>query len=361
MEKNNQQIQSGGASKEAIVVDFQKILSRILSFWWLFALCLVVAIALGRFYLRYTTFEYSSRAVLLIKDAGQSGGISEQSILADEILSSGGKAMDNEIQILKSLTLMEKVVDRLKLEVAYYRIGKLKDTELYINSPFFLDSFELKGNAAYGQTFYLEQEDYKSFIFKEAEDAPVNRYYYDVPFETKEGSFLFSLNPRIAVLQGMYRVVVYPREVSAKIHKSNLNIERIGSHSASSVLELRKIDPVHEKARDILNTLIDVYNEEEVKDENTVLRNTMEFIYFRVAILVGELDSVEGGIERDKSANEIISDNASSSMNYTLGEIRSSIQRISDFEIQKSMLESLEGFLVDDKPGFELIPANLIA
>jgi len=361
LERNNQNIPSSTLSQESSVLDLQRLFSRMLSYWWLFILCFIAAIILGRFYLRYTTFQYSSRAVLLIKDAGKSGGLSEQSILADQILSGEGKAMDNEIQILKSLTLMEKVVERLNLQVAYYRIGNLKDTELYKASPFLVDSFDLKSDPTYGKAFYLLQEDYKSFIFKKNEDDIGNRYYYDVPFETKEGRFLISLNPEVAVLQGLYRVVFYPLATSAKIHKSNLGVERIGSHTSSSVLELKTIDPVPEKARDLLNTLIDVYNEEEIKDENTVLRNTLDFIDFRVANLVGELDSVESGIQRYKSANEIISENASSSMDYTLGEIRSSIQKISDFEIQKNMLESLEGFLLKDQSSFNLIPANLIA
>ena len=360
MENINPQIRSGVASKEAIVVDLQKFLRRILSFWWLFLLCFATAIAIGRFYLRYATSQYTSRAVLLIKDAGDSGGISEQSILADN-LTGGGKSMDNEIQILKSLTLMEKVVERLNLQVYYYRIGQLKETELYLDSPFVVDSFELKNENGYGGNFLLEQEDYKTFLFKKNEEDPGTRYAYGEFFETPAGRLSISLSPDVAVLEGMYRIVILNKEASAKRSKSGLSVERVGSHSSSSILEIKKIDPVAEKARDIINTLIDVYNEEEIKDENTVLRNTLDFIDFRVASLVGELDSVEGGIQRYKSANEIISDNASSSMNYTLGEIRSAVQRISEFEIQKNMLTSLEGFLQNDQSGFDLIPANLVA
>ncbi|MFK7806514.1 MAG: GumC family protein [Saprospiraceae bacterium] len=361
MENNNTITNPSKGIEDTIVVDFQRIFSRMLSFWWLFVLCFVAAIALGKIYLRYTTFQYSSRAVLLIKEAGNSGGISEQSIIADQFLSADGKSMDNEIQILKSLTLMEKVVERLHLRVAYYRIGKLKDTELYTASPFTVDSFTLNKAGAFGKTFFLEQKDYKTFVFKKSEEDPGNRYPYGKPFETEDGIFLINLSHKVAVLPGLYRVVIYPLEASANLHKANLAIERIGSHTTSSVLQLKTIDPVAEKARDILNTLIDVYNEEEIKDENTVLRNTIDFIDFRVASLVGELDSVEGGIKRYKSANSIISDDAASSMSYTLGEIRSSIQEISNFEIQKNMLESLESFLTSDRNDFDLIPANLIA
>ena len=360
MENREENINTSTAAKDIIVVDFQKLLLRILSYWWLFLICLLASYFIGQFYLRYATPEYSSSAILLVKDAGKSGIISEQQILADQISSSQGKEMDNEIQIFKSLTLMEKVVERLNLRVSYFRIGNVKEAELYNSTTFILDSFNLS-NLDYGHSFYVEQKDYETFLYKENEEDEGIRYPYNIPFTNPYGTFRVKLSPDVAVIQGLYRVVINTLEGSARNSKSNLAIERIGHHSRSSVLELKKTDPVPERARDILNTLIDVYNEEEIRDENTILRNTLEFIDYRVASLVGELDSVEGGIQRYKSANEIISDNASSSMNYTLGEMRGAIQKISDFEIQKSLLESIESFLIRDDGKFELIPANLIA
>jgi len=348
-------------SKETVLVDFEKILSRLISYWWLFALCLIIAVGAGHFYLRYTVFEYSSRAVLLIKDAGRSGSISEQSILLSEPAFAGtGKSMDNEIQILKSLTLMEKVVERLNLDVSYFRIGKVKETELYINSPFLLDTFDLKAGVNRA-TFFINLNGYDAFEIKQnVEDEKGVLYNFGKPFTTEAGTFLINLNPNEAILNGAYKMTISPISSKASFYKSNLNIQRIGNQQASSVLDLIIIDPVAQKTADILNTLIDVYNKEEIRDENQVFRNTLEFIDKRVRSLVGELDSVDGGIQRFKSANELISNNASSSMDYTLGEIRKAIQQISDFDIQKNMLESLEGFLVK-KEEYKLIPANLIA
>ena len=332
-----------------------------LSFWWLFVLCGALAIVAANFYLRYATFEYSARAILLIKDAGKSGNISAQDILLTDNSITGGKAMDNEIQILKSLTIMEKVAERLKLNRSYYRIGNLKESELYKDSPFLLDSFELFKPTDFGVTFYLEQGDYSTFLLKKNEEDPGEEYYYGVPFENNIGRFLIRLNPNVAVLKGNYRFSIRPLDVSASRYRSVLKVQRIGDQLASSVLELSIMDPVPEKASDIINTLIDIYNEEEIRDENKVLDNTLLFIDSRVADLVSELDSVEGGIQQFKSSNEIIRDNAASSMDYTLGEIRAALQQISNYEIQKNLLQSLERFLLQDDFENELIPANLTA
>ncbi len=334
-----------------------------LSAWWLFLLCFGLAMGAAHLYLRYVTFEYSARAVLLIKDAGRSGNISAESILLAETGIGGGKNMDNEIQILKSLNLMEKVAERLSLNIQYFRPGNFKETELYTDSPFLLDSFRLAENNFFGVDYFIELEDYESFLLKENEEDEGIKCFFNIPFETDNGRFTIILNPKIAVVKGLHRMKVSSIETAAMKYKFALQVERIGHQSASSVLSLSILDPVSQKASDIINVLIEVYNEEEIKDENKVLYNTLFFIDNRVASLVNELDSVEGGIQRYKSSNEIISENASSSMSYTLGEIRSAVQRISSFEIQETLLQSLENFLIQNQSSseFELIPANLIA
>lgn len=357
--ENNKQL-STELKQETVLVDFQKLFYRLLSAWWLFVLCIGISLAAGHFYLRYATFEYSARAIVLIKDVGSSGGLSAERILLSE-QDLGEKSMDNEIQIFKSLTLMEKVVERLDLDVTYFRQGNFKESELYMNSPFLLDSFSLKEDNLFGASYQIILDDYKSFVLKYNEEDPGRTCYFGVPFETDEGYFKITLNPKVAIIKGQHRITVSNIESAAYSYKSQLNVRRVGDNASSSVLELSILSPVGQKASDIVNTLINVYNEAEIVDENQIYENTLDFIDSRVIDLVYELDSVEGGIQRFKSRNELISDDAASSMNYTLGEIRQAIQQISNFEIQKNILESLEKFLTNDKQKIDLIPANLIA
>lgn len=349
--------------KDIIQIDFQKFIQKIRSFWWMFLLSLIATFCIGQLYLRYTTFEYSSRAVLLIKDAGKSGNLSEKNILSSGAagLASSGKSMDNEIQILKSLTLMEKVVEKLRLNVAYFRLGNVKETELYNESPFLLDSFSLKQDNSYGLNYYLDLKDYQSFILKKDEDDDGVKCFFGIPFETEEGFFTISLSPIEPIIQGIHKLSIAPVESTASKYKSRLSVERIGSQFLSSTLSLNILDPVAQKSADLLNILIEVYNEEEVNDENQVFRNTMKFIDARVANLVLELDTVEGGIQRFKSSNKIFDTNAASSLGYTIKELRSAVQELSIFEIKKKLLLSLEAFVTKDATNHVLIPNHLIA
>ena len=358
----NETIKSGRNFQSDVVhIDLRKWLAKLLSYWWLFLLCLAIAIPSGYMYLRYATFEYSSKAILLIKDAGRSGGISEERILSQGLeFYGGGKAMDNEIQILRSLTLMEKVIDTLRANVSYFRQGVIKERELYTSSPLVLDTFALPPERPFGASFLVEVKDKIKFILKANENDEGEVYYYNVPFSNRLGYFLLTTNPAESLIPGVYRIVVKPVESVAQSYSSKLKVERIGDQYSSSVLELKLRDPVPKKAEEVLNMLIEIYNEEEINDKNKVLRNTLDFIKERVAILTTELDVVEGGIESFKSKNAIITDDAASSMNFTLGEMRSSLQQISEYEVRKNILASIENFLTANLDKFELIPTNLV-
>ena len=345
---------------ESIQIDLRRWFFHFLSYWWLFLLSFAIAIPCGHAYLRYTTYQYSARALLLIKDAGRSGDISEESILLAEGFTGGRKAMDNEIQILRSLPLIEKVIDTLNANITYHRMGKIKERELYNASPIKVDTFSLPLNRT-SVTFYLQANDQKTFRLKANEEEEGSIFEYGVPFLSKFGYFSISYVPGQNWSNDLFRISIRPVVSVARQYQSKLRIERVGDQRASSVLDLRMNDPVPQKAEDILNTLIHIYNEEEIKDENKVLRNTIRFIDDRIKKLTHELDSVESNIERFKMNNAIITEDAVSSMNFNLAEIRSAAKELSIYEVQKSLLSSLEDFLLANRETFDYIPSNLIS
>lgn len=348
-------------STDVIRVDLIKWLYKLLSYWWLFVLCLGIAWGCGYLFLRYATYEYSASAILLIDNSSSNGGVSSEQILSERGIFGGGKSLDNEIQILKSLTLMEKVVEALDMQVSYYREGVIKQRELYKVSPIKLDSFKLAGKRDFGCSLFIEMSEGSNFKLKFKPEGEGQTKYYGEPFECRFGEFTISIDSANYIGPGLYRIDVRPVESVAWKYKGRLNIQRVGDSFTSDVLELSLRDEVPQKAADIINALIDVYNKEEIRQKNKVLRNTLDFIDERVKILNFELDSVESRIERYKSRNTIITDNAASSMSFALNETRTIIQEITDLNVRKNVLESLENILISDKQTFDLLPFNLLS
>ena len=316
--------------------------------------------------MRYTPNLYESRNTILIKRTETGGGgISEESVIfaQDFGFTGGNKSVKNEIEILRSLTLMTRVVERLRLHGEVLRMGSFVNEELYADRPFDLDTFKLSDDnrAAF---FQIEVLDTSRFLMGPANsDAPLTERFFDVPFRNEKGYFLIRHRPEFVPSDipenNQFLLNIHTLESVAKRYQGGLGISQIGEWS--SILELSLIDAVPAKAEDILNTLVEVYNEEEVNDENKVLGNTIRFIDERLARLTNELDVVESGIALYQRQNDIATNGAGDLAAMVYGQLNQLERELTQLEVTRQMLESLENYLIEDNNTYELIPANLIA
>ena len=298
---------------------------------------------------------------MLIKDVGKSGKISTQDILSVNEGLPQGKSIDNEIQILKSVNIHKKVVERLKLNIQYFKVNRFKEIELYTASPFILDTFQLNQVSNFGHSFLLELSDKNFYLFKQSDTDQAIRCQFGKPCKTTQGQFTISRNPKNIAASGNYRLVINNVTATANDYKFAVFVQLIGNPYTSSMLEISLVDPVPQKASDVINTLVDIYGAEEINENSVMLDNTLELINERVDNLAMELDSIEGDIQRFKSKNEIVNDNVSASMDYAQQEVRSSLQQLSKYDIEKNLLATLEQFLLDEDFKTKLIPVTLIA
>ena len=111
-----------------------EVLSPYLSRWKWFALSALLALALAYAYLKYATPIYKASTIIMLKDDAKGGAINEFSILSDLDLSVKDN-VENEVEVLRSRTLSEKVIEKLNLDVSYLRKDGFKTVDLYKNSP----------------------------------------------------------------------------------------------------------------------------------------------------------------------------------------------------------------------------------
>lgn len=112
-----------------------------------FLLSIVLCLIFAFLYLRYTTPNYEAITSILVKDEIKGGMLSELSAFSDLGLSGGSvNNVDNEIEILKSRTLVESTVNKLDLNISLLVEGNVVDRDIYGNSPisiYFLNKTEL--------------------------------------------------------------------------------------------------------------------------------------------------------------------------------------------------------------------------
>src|SRR5690606_10698235 len=130
-------------------VNIKEQLLKYLHYYWLFIITIIIGVTCAWLYLRYSTPVYSVQSTMLIRadNSGRGGGGGEE-FFSDIALFQSSVNKQNEIEMLKSRTMMERVVDRLGLQKDYYVKGNLKNSSVYKDSPFSLEFVSFKDSNA---------------------------------------------------------------------------------------------------------------------------------------------------------------------------------------------------------------------
>src|SRR5215217_359230 len=116
--------------------DLQQHIRRYVRYWFLFPIFIAVALSTAFFYLQITQPVYSTKTSILIKDEEKGLGGAQGDMLSELSNQFGGnKLVENELEIIKSQTLMEQVIKELELDVAYTSKDGLRTVNLYKSSP----------------------------------------------------------------------------------------------------------------------------------------------------------------------------------------------------------------------------------
>ena len=141
-------------------------LYKLLSIWPFVLISLVTCLVIAWLYLRYTTSIYTIVASILVRDDTKGTDLGESIMIENFGLAKGKSNLDNEIEILKSRTLMENVVKDLHLTVSYYAKEKVKTTEVYNKSPFSLVVIQPSTHVKFEEPWHLEFKEKQKFKFR---------------------------------------------------------------------------------------------------------------------------------------------------------------------------------------------------
>ncbi|WP_339649459.1 polysaccharide biosynthesis tyrosine autokinase [uncultured Salegentibacter sp.] len=347
-------------------INLREELDKYLKYWPWFVFGVILCVLIGFVYLKYTTAQYSTTASIIIKDEESKGPSSEMAAFADLGLLSGmgASSIENEIGILRSKTLMTKTVKALDLNITYYDEAGVKSKELYTQSPFKvqvlqLDEEKLKENIKeeLGNRFLITPQSKNDFILKNTETDksfegqfgnPVNIGFADITLERT------GIKPGDAEEEQEVSVQFSPVEAVVGKYRNAVQVNLTDKNS--SLLELSLVDPVTEKAQDILDQLILEYNRQAIEDKNLVATNTASFIDERLSIINQELDSVEVGKEEFKESNQLTNIEAESELFIeNASDYKKRQQEVgTQLELANAMLDHLKG----NRPS-DLLPANL--
>ena len=329
--------------------------------WYWFAVSLVVTLGIALVYLLTTPPVYTRSASLLIKEEGKGNSLSDVSgVLGDIDFFQTNTNVNNEIQSLQSPAVMYDVVKRLHLDINYTKDGSFYDQVLYGKDCHYEVSFiDLPDNEDLSFTIYPASSNkgvqVGDFVRGEEESGQTVNVLFNDTTETPVGKLIVKpvLHDTVAYKEPVY-VSRIGLQAATTAYASKLTVAL--SDEKSTVINLSFQDVCIQRAEDVLNTLIAVYNENWIKDKNQIAVSTSMFINDRLGVIEQDLGNVDEDISSFKSENLLPDVQAAASMYMTQSsETQTQILAINT---QLSMARYIRNYLTNTTSKNQLLPAN---
>jgi len=282
------------------VINLKEELFKYLAHWRWFVLSVFVSLILAFLYLKFTPKSYSVATKILIKDeksndlANQLSAFSEMSLLGNS-----KNNIENEVEILKSRTLIYNTLDSLNLSIQYLDASEVIEKDLYKKSPVQV----IWNNDQLTKEVTIELHNINGNTFDVSiNDTKIGNTTFGKSIASEFGSFIVNKTASINKVSEL-KINIFPKLQHAESYQKILSVAP--ASKTSSIIDVSIIDKTPEKAADFLNTLVYNYNLGGIKDKRFISENTSEFISDRLTLIGTELGDVESQVEGYKNANNL--------------------------------------------------------
>lgn len=320
-------------------LDLRGLLYKYLRHGAWFVVAMAVALTTAFFYLRYSTPIYKVSATLLIKDEKR-GTANSNDILKELNLGAVSKLVENEIEVLKSRAIMEKVVDALNLTVSYYQEGRVKDTEVFYEAPVKVIPEKLTP-LAFQTYLFIQPVDAQHFELLDEKENSLGTYVYSSGIKSPYGRLRVLRSNHPDRLDKRTRIQFSNKESLIAGLIGGLQVELINQRS--SVLNLSMENALPDKGKAILAKLLEEYSFTALSDKNLEATNTLNFIETRLKLVTSELGSVEQDVEQYRTSRGITDLSTESSL--FLEKAKENDGKLNEVDIQLKVLDGVERYL----------------
>ena len=357
-----------GEQEETSSINFQTIYTAVILHWKWFVLSLIICMGCAMIYLRYKTPVYQAYAKLLIKDDDSRGRGGKSGVLTTSNLGimSNSTGIDNEMEILSSLSIAQQAVRDLKLYVNYSLEGKVKDHLIYNSEPISVDldpshleklnypiSLEINRNGS-SYTVTGEYLNPKTGVTNSIEKTITS---FPTRIDTKTGIITLQSNGDRGLLpegRALKVTILSPKSVAAK-YAGSLSVSQTSKTTTIAELVLKDESP--QRAVDYLRQLAICYNRQANEDKNEIAVRTEEFINGRLEKINAELGSTEGSLEEYKKRNNMVELKMNAAQAVQNQDVYS--QKLAEANTQMALLNSISEYLNDPSNKYQTLPSNV--
>ena len=293
-----------------------------------------------------------------------------ESLGLDGMISSS-QNIDNEIEVLRSKTIVKEVVEDLGLYISYADKDEFPSKNLYKTSP-------VQVSLTPQEADLLEKPMIVEMTLQPQGSLDVNvkigddeyqKHFEKLPavFPTDKGTLAFFLTPDSVLSSKRTSEETTAsekttRNITATINKpltvakwccKNMTIEPTSKTTSVAVISLKNSNV--QRGKDFINKLLEMYNINTNNDKNEVAQKTAEFINERIGIISKELGSTEKDLESFKRGAGI-TDLTSDAQIALTGSAEYEKKRVEN-QTQINLLQDLQKYMQNE--GYEVLPSNI--
>jgi capsular exopolysaccharide synthesis family protein len=326
----------------------------------LFALTLVVSLLIARYYNWYTNPIYAVTAKLLVKDENYG----KDKLLQQLEIDKPSKNIENEIEILRSHSLLAKVLNELDFEVSYFLIGDVKVSEVYKDCPFSIEAVQLDYGAYFDDfTVTILDRDRFEFAYEAGDEPKVYTHQFGDTLNFGLGDIVVRKrdnfpsarieNPNYDKKKYLVRFNTIAYNQNKYLSKLSINLSR----SQATILQIYLEDEVPQKGLDFVNKLIEVYLRNDIDTKKQAATATADFLDSQLNDIASDLERIETSRENYKVSKGIVDLESESKI---------VLEGIKDLDAQKAlnssrlgMIRQLKSYIKQNQDLRDLAPAAL--
>ncbi|AMR33980.1 hypothetical protein A0256_22290 [Mucilaginibacter sp. PAMC 26640] len=335
--------------------DLRSILAIGLNYWYVFAISVTICLFTTFIYVQSLPNKWNVQSKVIVEDDKNSPAkslVNGNNADLSSLLSIKSNA-DNEVKILKSSSLLKKVISALQLNVHIYNSSTYKDVELYDMAPFTVALSKNEDPTASGIYKVTILNDEKFRLSANKEDFDVEGVF-DSPLKLNNYTLTLRKTSRF-MPTGDYKLAV---ETMKKAEKALADSYSVGlNDKQTTVIDLQLSYNNPKKGEQILQKMMEIYLANNLAKKIRIADSTMKFIDNRLVVVGSELNKVEKNLEQYKVRNKI-SDIGAQSKALVAG-AEDYQDKLNGNQVQLDVVNNLYKY-VNDGSNPQMVPTSLV-
>lgn len=366
----NNQLNNPNIEEQKESINLRALFTKYLIYWPWFIASVIICLGCAFLYLRFQTPVYNTTAAVLIKETDpRSKAMTQTNGAVAALQDISGFSMtsnfDNEVEILKSRTLIKKVVSELGLYIQHSKNQTFGyDIPLYRNTPVKVyitpeEAEKLQGGAKLKMTYTPEGKlSLTAKYILNQEEAEITTSFDSLPavLPTPIGVFSFTHNDSTK-LEKPIKLNVWIASPTAVAQSYAQNLSVSPTSKTTTIAQLSLKNSHKQCAVDFINRLVAIYNQDANDEKNEVAEKTAEFIEERIGIINTELGAAENQLATFKQQAGLT--DLSSDAQLALQESSKYEQLRVENATQIQLVEFLKTYINKEENANEVLPANV--